>query len=66
MFALSFYANYMVTWIRSRDQKGQTAAEYVGLVVLVAAILAAIFGTGVVTSLAGGVSTKVADILDNT
>ena len=31
---------------RMRDQRGQTAAEYLGIVVVVAAIIAAIVGAG--------------------
>jgi Flp pilus assembly pilin Flp len=32
---------------RLRDESGQTAAEYLGLIVLIAAILAAIASTGI-------------------
>ncbi|WP_405795190.1 Hint domain-containing protein [Streptomyces sp. NBC_01506] len=45
-----------------RSQRGQGAIEYVGLVVVVAAIVGALVGTGVGPALAEGISTQVCKI----
>lgn len=45
-----------------RSQRGQGAIEYVGVVVVVAAIVAALVGTGVGPTLAEGISTRVCEI----
>ncbi|WP_405612952.1 Hint domain-containing protein [Streptomyces sp. NBC_01508] len=45
-----------------RSQRGQGAIEYVGLVVVVAAIVGALVGTGVGPALADGISTQVCKI----
>ncbi|MGW8668989.1 Hint domain-containing protein [Streptomyces niveus] len=45
-----------------RSQRGQGAIEYVGLVVVVAAIVGALVGTGVGPALAEGISTQVCRI----
>ncbi|MEV0779079.1 hypothetical protein AB0I63_26030, partial [Streptomyces sp. NPDC050428] len=44
------------------SQRGQGAIEYVGLVVVVAAIVGALVGTGVGPALADGISTQVCKI----
>ncbi|MFD3918895.1 polymorphic toxin-type HINT domain-containing protein [Streptomyces sp. NPDC058595] len=48
--------------LRRTPQRGQGAVEYVGLVVVVAAIVAALVGTGVGPALAEGISTQVCRI----
>ncbi|WP_242570476.1 polymorphic toxin-type HINT domain-containing protein [Streptomyces sp. NP-1717] len=48
--------------MRRTPQRGQGAVEYVGLVVVVAAIVAALVGTGVGPALAEGISTQVCRI----
>ncbi|WP_405675920.1 HINT domain-containing protein [Streptomyces sp. NBC_01511] len=45
-----------------RSQRGQGAIEYVGLIVVVAAIVGALVGTGVGPALADGISTQVCKI----
>ncbi len=38
---------------RLRDESGQTAAEYMGVIVVIAAILAAVVGSGIGTKITG-------------
>jgi pilus assembly protein Flp/PilA len=45
-----------------RNEDGQTAAEYLGIIVLVAAIIAALVGSGVAEDIANFVKEKVAEI----
>jgi Flp pilus assembly pilin Flp len=45
-----------------RGEDGQTAAEYLGIIVLVAAIIAALVGSGVAEDIANFVKEKVAEI----
>jgi hypothetical protein len=45
-----------------RQQRGQTAAEYLGVLLLVALIIAAVFATGVAAKVAGGVESAVCAI----
>ncbi|GFH35874.1 hypothetical protein [Streptomyces pacificus] len=49
--------------IRHRGDRGQGAVEYVGVIVLVALIIAALVGSGVAETIAGGLSDTVNEIL---
>ncbi|MFD9973872.1 hypothetical protein ACFWZR_06170 [Streptomyces sp. NPDC059017] len=49
--------------IQRRGDKGQGAVEYVGVIVLVALIIAALVGSGVADTIATGLTTKVGEIL---
>ena len=50
-----------------RDERGQTAAEYLGIVVLVAAIIAALFTqTTIPKDIADAVSNAIKNITDRT
>ena len=44
------------------DERGQTAAEYMGIIVIVAAIFAAIAGTNIDDTIARNISTKIGEI----
>jgi hypothetical protein len=46
---------------RAREQRGQTAAEYMGILFIVAAIIAAIFAT----PLASNIAKRVGEIVDH-
>jgi Flp pilus assembly pilin Flp len=47
---------------RAKDPRGQTAAEYMGVLLLVALIIVAVVGTGVAGKIAGAVSGAVDQI----
>jgi hypothetical protein len=47
----------------SRRDRGQGAVEYVGVIVLVALIIAALVGSGVANDIANGLTKKVSEIL---
>ncbi|MEV6781875.1 hypothetical protein [Streptomyces sp. NPDC051098] len=49
--------------MKERRDEGQGAVEYVGVIVLVALIIAALVGSGVATDIATGLKTKVTEIL---
>ncbi len=51
---------------RMNGDAGQTAAEYMGIIVIVALIIAAIVGTGVAADIANNIKTKVASIFAGT
>ncbi|MFI5757349.1 hypothetical protein [Streptomyces sp. NPDC051569] len=57
------WANTAVKTMKSRSDKGQGAVEYVGVIVLVALIIAALVGSGVADTIATGLTTKVGEIL---
>ncbi|MFJ2110461.1 hypothetical protein ACIOEX_00755 [Streptomyces sp. NPDC087850] len=57
------WANTAVTAMKTRRDKGQGAVEYVGVIVLVALIIAALVGSGVADTIATGLTTKVGEIL---
>ncbi|MCM2389174.1 hypothetical protein [Streptomyces albipurpureus] len=48
---------------RKRRDEGQDSVEYVGVIVLVAAIIAALVGSGVAGDIANGLKTQVSQIL---
>ncbi|MFF3400544.1 hypothetical protein ACFYW6_18705 [Streptomyces sp. NPDC002659] len=61
---------YVASWtaatlaaMKERRDEGQGAVEYVGVIVLVALIIAAIVGSGVANDIATGLKNKVTEIL---
>ncbi|WP_327234723.1 hypothetical protein [Streptomyces sp. NBC_01317] len=59
------WTNTAITAMKRRGDKGQGAVEYVGVIVLVALIIAALVSSGVAADIAAGLSDKVAEILGN-
>lgn len=57
------WANTLVTAVSRRGDKGQGAVEYVGVIVLVALIIAAIVGSDVDSAIADGLTNTVGEIL---
>ncbi|MFB6948555.1 hypothetical protein ACFCXP_02855 [Streptomyces niveus] len=57
------WANTAVAAIKRRGDRGQGAVEYVGVIVLVALIIAAIVGSGVDETISEGLSNTVDEIL---
>jgi pilus assembly protein Flp/PilA len=47
---------------RRHDDRGQTAAEYLGIIVVVAAIVVAITGTDIGTTIKDAITTKINEI----
>jgi Flp pilus assembly pilin Flp len=47
---------------RANGDSGQTAAEYMGIIVVIAIIIAAIATSGIGTTLAGNIMTKIGEI----
>lgn len=47
---------------RRRDDRGQTAAEYLGIIVVVALIITAILGSGIGDTIASAIMTKISEI----
>ncbi len=47
---------------RRQDDRGQTAAEYLGIVVVVAIIIVAIAGSGIGDTISGNIMTKIEEI----
>ncbi|MFD3919613.1 hypothetical protein [Streptomyces sp. NPDC058595] len=60
---LGTWANTAVTAMSRRGDKGQGAVEYVGVIVLVALIIAAIVGSDVDAAIADGLTNTVGEIL---
>ncbi|MGW1974922.1 hypothetical protein [Streptomyces sp. NPDC001889] len=61
-----FIASRMAAAARAaqdRREAGQGSVEYVGVIVLVAAIIAALVGSGVAEDIANGLTTRVGEIL---
>ncbi|MFV0128062.1 hypothetical protein ACLGI4_10150 [Streptomyces sp. HMX112] len=61
---------YVGTWakttaaaLRRRGDRGQGAVEYVGIIILVGVIIAAVVGSGVGQTIATGLLTKVGEIV---
>ncbi|MET9540136.1 Flp family type IVb pilin [Streptomyces sp. NPDC006553] len=53
----------LATWTRSRGgDRGQTAVEYLGIIVVVVAIVVAITGTDLGQSIKGAISQKIAEL----
>jgi Flp pilus assembly pilin Flp len=50
---------------RRSDERGQTAAEYLGIIVIVAIIIAAIATSSLKTDLAGDITKKIQEIFNN-
>ncbi|WP_243869360.1 hypothetical protein [Streptomyces liangshanensis] len=57
------WTNTAITTMKRHPDKGQGAVEYVGVIVLVALIIAALVGSGVADNIANGLTTKVGEIL---
>ncbi|MFJ4919716.1 hypothetical protein [Streptomyces sp. NPDC088725] len=55
--------NTAVAAMRRRSDEGQGAVEYVGVIVLVAIIIAALVGSGVGGTIADGLTRRVGEIL---
>ncbi len=51
----------LTTWTRSRD-RGQTAVEYLGIIVVVVAIVVAITGTDIGQSIKNAISQKITEL----
>ncbi|GLF94382.1 hypothetical protein [Streptomyces yaizuensis] len=51
--------------MRERRDAGQDSVEYVGVIVLVAAIIAALVGSGVADDIANGLRSQISDILSS-
>ncbi|MGA5191950.1 Flp family type IVb pilin [Streptomyces exfoliatus] len=51
----------LTTWTRSKD-RGQTAVEYLGIIVVVVAIVVAITGTDIGNSIKNAITQKIADL----
>lgn len=51
----------LTTWTRSRD-RGQTAVEYLGIIVVVVAIVVAITGTDIGTTIMTAIKNKIAEL----
>ncbi|MCI3222853.1 hypothetical protein [Streptomyces sp. NP-1717] len=57
------WANTAFAAVKRRSDRGQGAVEYVGVIVLVALIIAAIVGSEVDTAIADGLTNTVGEIL---
>lgn len=53
-------------WLRTRaaNDRGQTAVEYLGIIVVVVAIVVAISGTDIGNTIKTAISNEIADLLD--
>ncbi|MET7714758.1 Flp family type IVb pilin [Streptomyces sp. NPDC005407] len=59
------WANTAVTRVKERQQakdRGQTAVEYLGIIVVVVAIVVAVSGTTIGQSIAGAIGTKITEL----
>ena len=61
--ALTFYS-FMLAYGNERKEKGQGTLEYVGIVIIAAALVAALVGAVDATSIGSKVSEKIKAILD--
>ncbi|MFF9016035.1 Flp family type IVb pilin [Streptomyces sp. NPDC014870] len=54
------------TWTRTRttNDRGQTAVEYLGIIVVVVAIVVAISGTDIGNTIKTAISNEIADLID--
>ena len=62
---MSNWINTTVTYLRSRaarDDKGQTAVEYLGIIAVVVAIVLAITGTSIGQTIFDAITTKIAEV----
>ncbi|MFB8348992.1 hypothetical protein [Streptomyces niveus] len=57
------WTNTLVAAVKRRGDQGQGAVEYVGVIVLVALIIAAIVGSDVDSTIADGLTNTVGEIL---
>lgn len=61
--ALSFYSYMLAFSTNPRKEKGQGTLEYVGIVIIAAALVAALVTAVNATSIGAKVSTKISEIL---
>lgn len=47
-----------------RSDRGQTGTEYLGIIILVAAIITAIFGFGIADNIAGAINDAVNEVIN--
>ena len=50
---------------RAKGDRGQTAAEYMGIIVIIAIIIAAIVTSNIGTDIAGKITTKIGEIFNH-
>ena len=50
---------------RRKEDRGQTAAEYLGIVVVVAIIIAAIATSGIGTTISSNIMTKISEVFSH-
>lgn len=50
---------------RENNEAGQTAAEYMGIIVIIAIIIAAIAASGIGDTIAGDITSKIGEIFGN-
>ncbi|MGW6565489.1 Flp family type IVb pilin [Streptomyces sp. NPDC054975] len=56
---------HFAAWARTRtNDRGQTAVEYLGIIVVVVAIVVAISGTSIGGSIKTAITNKIADLID--
>ncbi|MEU4271951.1 Flp family type IVb pilin [Streptomyces sp. NPDC026092] len=57
---------HVEAWLRTRttNDRGQTAVEYLGIIVVVVAIVVAISGTSIGNTIRTAISNKIADLID--
>ncbi|MFE2306174.1 hypothetical protein [Streptomyces sp. NPDC059411] len=62
---LSGWTDTTVTWIRKRyanPDRGQTAFEYLGIILVIVVIIGAMVGTGIGTAIVGRITTAIANL----
>ncbi|CAL9521745.1 hypothetical protein [Streptomyces sp. NPDC095602] len=57
------WANTTTTALKRHGDRGQGAVEYVGIIILVGVIIAALVGSGIGNTIASGLRTQVGKIL---
>ncbi|MFF8830356.1 hypothetical protein [Streptomyces sp. NPDC015131] len=57
------WAGTAVTALKRRGDRGQGAVEYVGIIILVGVIIAAVVGSGAGEAIAGGLITQISKIV---
>ncbi|MFI8087184.1 Flp family type IVb pilin [Streptomyces sp. NPDC086080] len=64
---MSNWINTTVSYLHSRaarNDKGQTAVEYLGIIAVVVAIVLAISGTNIGNTIFTAITTQIADVVD--
>ncbi|MFV2118911.1 hypothetical protein ACE14D_10905 [Streptomyces sp. Act-28] len=57
------WAHTTTTALKRRGDRGQGAVEYVGIIILVGVIIAALVGSGIGDTIADGLRTQVAKVI---